>query len=461
MPKHLTVRMAWHDHGWDGTICQDPSANSYCTGSHSLLSERVARDKQVDREDGKHGQALDVLMPEYLPPCYWTSAAFSTSKIKAAHDHPFSKFRKTKRLSEDLPPNSVFTWPFRLSLTHSKGVRKRDGQYFADVDDRVDRYIGRLQNGESLVFFYLNYDNPISADEYRYALVGCSVLSGAERSGEFKFTDDELEKIRSGENMQNFPTRNWAIRVSHDFAKSGIRLPYHEYLRHVADHPSDEEKLGELRVLIEEPALLPGFKYVSEQLTDDQCLYLLYKLRRAFKAVERHGIVNPGNAVARIEAHIERLWDRRGLYPGLGVVVGQLARLADGDTDFESEDSEELVAAIRATHPKKEDLLDTVFALLNNRATPASLADHKKVLRRARRGLSDYGHLEPLLRKLSLFSLTGRQVGRIIAPEGDGLHAFQSRKISPEAITANPYLLCENYVPATDVERLDRRPMPE
>ncbi|MGB8867899.1 MAG: hypothetical protein WCC96_01425, partial [Rhodomicrobium sp.] len=24
--KHVTVRMAWHDSGWDGTICRDPAA---------------------------------------------------------------------------------------------------------------------------------------------------------------------------------------------------------------------------------------------------------------------------------------------------------------------------------------------------------------------------------------------------------------------------------------------------
>jgi len=44
MQRHLTVRMAWHDHGWDGTICRNPSANSYCTGAHSLLSERITTD---------------------------------------------------------------------------------------------------------------------------------------------------------------------------------------------------------------------------------------------------------------------------------------------------------------------------------------------------------------------------------------------------------------------------------
>jgi hypothetical protein len=35
--RHLTVRMAWHDSSWNGRICKDPAANSYCVGEHSLL----------------------------------------------------------------------------------------------------------------------------------------------------------------------------------------------------------------------------------------------------------------------------------------------------------------------------------------------------------------------------------------------------------------------------------------
>src|SRR4029077_14951200 len=35
--RHLTVRMAWHDNGWNGHICNAPADNTYCIGEHSLL----------------------------------------------------------------------------------------------------------------------------------------------------------------------------------------------------------------------------------------------------------------------------------------------------------------------------------------------------------------------------------------------------------------------------------------
>ena len=49
--------------------------NTYCTSSHSLLSERLAREKNAALEQA--GTKIDAVMPNYLPPCFWTSYAFA------------------------------------------------------------------------------------------------------------------------------------------------------------------------------------------------------------------------------------------------------------------------------------------------------------------------------------------------------------------------------------------------
>jgi hypothetical protein len=125
--------MAWHDSGWNGTICRDPAANSYCVGSHSLLSERLARNRRLEHEIGREGMPLDTAMPEYLPPCYWTSCAFARHQTKVIHQHPFGRYQDTKQIGGTLEPGSVFTWPFRLSMTHSQVMAKRQGKYFGDL----------------------------------------------------------------------------------------------------------------------------------------------------------------------------------------------------------------------------------------------------------------------------------------------------------------------------------------
>lgn len=66
----------------------------------------------------------------------------------------------------------------------------------------------RLRKNRSLVFFYLNYDNPISAEDYKYALVGCARLTDVALSSDFPFDEDELAGIRGSKKMKNFPTMN-------------------------------------------------------------------------------------------------------------------------------------------------------------------------------------------------------------------------------------------------------------
>jgi hypothetical protein len=442
--------MAWHDRGWDGKVCNDAADNTYCTGTHSLLSERIAREKRIDLE--KPEANLDATMPQYLPPCFWSSCAFSEHPTKTVHRHPFGYLRDKKQISGTLRPYSVYTWPFRLSITQSSS--HRHGQYFPDLEPRIDRYCGRLTKGKSLIFFYLNYDNPISADDYKYALVGCARISDLKLTGHFPFDKDELQKIRKAEGMKNFPTINWAIQLTHKGDGNFVRLPYQEYLAHIADHPEEESKLEEIRVLIEEPGLIQGFKYVSEQVNDDHALALLYKLKRAFAAVQRHGVVDADKEMEILDQYIEERWAARGLYPGLGSVVSVLADLEEGEPQKESLHGQQLVEAIREHLPKGKDLLDETIALLQaTEAPPKKFADHKATIRAARAGLRDNKKLIGILRKLSLFALTSRQVARILFPANDEPHAFGGRTITPPDVAQNPYLLSESYVPATENEK--------
>ena len=61
---HLTARVAWHDSRWDGSVCQAPSCNSFCTTLDRIRDER---DDVV--EDSLAGKPWDELSPEQQPPC--------------------------------------------------------------------------------------------------------------------------------------------------------------------------------------------------------------------------------------------------------------------------------------------------------------------------------------------------------------------------------------------------------
>ena len=292
---HLTVRMAWHDNNWDGKVCCDPEGNTYCTGAHSLLSGRIEKKKDLKTEKEKKGEPVGGnFEPNAVPPCYWSINAFGSQSFKVVHHHAFPQVKHT--IPDIVKPNSVFTWPFELSFVHNPDNKKVHGNYPPGLDRKIDAFVNQFTPDQSVIFFYANYDNPVSADDMQYLLLGASVISELPEPKDFPFTEEELtdfrkpQKKKSGfldKSMKNFPTINWAIQFTHDPEKA-VLLPYREYIKHVEEYLEEEKYLKDMKVVIEEDSLVSGFKYVAMDIDDDKCLYLLYKLRKSIIKIQEH-----------------------------------------------------------------------------------------------------------------------------------------------------------------------------
>ena len=44
MPQHISLRVPWHDHGWDGTVCADPQNNNACLRLRNISESRDDKD---------------------------------------------------------------------------------------------------------------------------------------------------------------------------------------------------------------------------------------------------------------------------------------------------------------------------------------------------------------------------------------------------------------------------------
>lgn len=433
MTTHFSLRVVWHDNKWDGKICQDPENNFYCTAARSVLSERIARKKEITKEGPNKGSELDALLPDYLPPCFWSCGAFSPNSHRIVHAHPFQKYEQEKKIEETLVPYSCFSWPFRLSFVHSNSRKKAMGSYQKDLVDRIDHFISKFEPQESIVFFYLNYDNPVSGNEEKYALVGCAeVRQKPPIPPDFDFSEDELEQEQNIEGRQYFPTMNWAIQISYDFENKGIRLPYHEYLEYVEKHPEERKKLDEIRVLIEEESLVFGFKYVLADINEDQCIYLLTKMRKAIDIIQAHGIVNFDREQKLVEELLQKAWIRRGLYPSLPAILEYVM-------DDEKWKAEPLIQTIKANTPGT-DLCENTFKLLLGEVPPY-LKDFADDVCQLQINYTQHTSLNELLKKLSLFSLKKQQLHNIVTRNQSSF----SREVSTEEMVKNPYVLCEEY----------------
>ena len=443
---HLTVRMAWHDSNWNGKVCCDPEANSYCTGAHSLLSARIEKSKDVSFEcrQGVRGEYVaGNIDPANVPPCYWSINAFGARSFKVNHHHAFDWVTHT--IQDVVKPYSVFTWPFKLCFVHTQNNRRIHGKYWPDLEQRIKDFLAKFKKDESIIFFYANYDNPVSADDMKYLLLGCSVLNEAIMPDEFPFTEKELAdarrvKEKNGKrdvSMKNFPALNWAIQLTHQEHKS-VLLPYLEYLRHVEEYPEEFEKLEEMKVVIDEPSLVRSFKYVAMDIDDDKCLYLLYKLRKAILKIREHRrqVIQHDldEEETRIEALIRMVWERRGTYPSLDRVLSHFLR----------RDTSKLATAINHVLRKDFDLLQCFEAIANGNL-PAELAAHEDEL-------DDLFAVPQFKRKyraylrLALINLTPRQIERII-------DCYDNTIIA--GLEENPYLIYEYYEPDPPEDELD------
>lgn len=53
MPQHISIRVPWHDHGWDGTVCRDPQNNNAC-----LRLKNIYENRNDEAENAICGQCM-------------------------------------------------------------------------------------------------------------------------------------------------------------------------------------------------------------------------------------------------------------------------------------------------------------------------------------------------------------------------------------------------------------------
>jgi exodeoxyribonuclease V alpha subunit len=445
MPCHLTIRMAWHDTGWNGKICQDPEANIYCTSAHSLLSERIARNKNTTTEIAMAGAEIGRAKP-YLPPCFWSLNAFGDASIDVRHAFPFQVGRlPIPEIPDTLPSQSVFTWPFRLAFNRDKD--STEGAYAPALRRRVEDFRKAVKSRRgSLAFLYANYGNPVSADDQAYLLVGAAKVDSVGELSEFKIDPEAVATFQNQgfPRNKNFTPLNWALKVSYGKDGALVRVPYQQMLARVASHPEDEAKLERAKCIISEESVRPYFKFVSELVPDHIALYLLYKLTRSLEEGRSLVPSGPQQSPDVVRSFLAETWKRRGSLPGLGAALEVLAYRVDS----EAQGGEGLVATLRKSAKAEADLLVKVRQLLtSSRGVPPKLKKFQALINAARSETKVAPGTLDLLLRLAQFDLTTEQMIRIAFP-GEEAAPFGPLRIRQDEIIANPYILYEEFVPS-------------
>ena len=171
MTVHISARIAWHDDGWNGRICQNPAANTFCVGTQSYPGQHIGEKRSLEWEVEVKGRPCKEL--DRTPPCCYSHNAFGLNSAPAEAAPPVWFNDGTCNRRWVLPPATVCVWPYEVMY----GDDVKSGGRF-DYNQRLANaraFFGAIKPDRSLIFYYANYSNPFSEDEAkRYVLTGLS-----------------------------------------------------------------------------------------------------------------------------------------------------------------------------------------------------------------------------------------------------------------------------------------------
>ena|GEM_PF-1000912 len=476
MVLHLTVRLAWHDSCWTGKVCRRPSENIFCSGNYSLLSTRIQRRKIGNLEEQYSGKdASEIIEREnYVPPCYWVINLLADKKLRVKHIHPFCDFTEEakqggiKPIEDTIEPYAILSWCFKFSFS-------RDGllKYPRDLEDRLNHYLSYIVPGKSVVFFYLNYSNPVNGDRHRYLVVGAALVKDVKKPKQYEFDPTYYKKLENDFGGY-FPPIEWSFQIVLD-PDTIIIIPYQEYIKKLEEVKDEnvkrkiERMIDEIIVEVDKQTLIPHFKYVSMHISTDKALYILYKILNSLNRINEHGIVEQSlieTYVKRAKELIKHLWRLRGEHSSLGKLLIALGvnrgifsispgkekslhnlgykkykEIEEKIRKFLGQYGERLIEIIKTRD------LNGLENLLNNIHPDSTMDSYcisllREILHLAKSRGKIYFKLLELLSRLDL---TYIQILNII-------RAVENKQMNVRDIVDNPYSLIYSYIPQYELQ---------
>lgn len=467
---HLTARVAWHDSGWNGTVCRQPTCNSFCVALDRIREERID-----EREEAIAGKLWNLLSPEELPPCKAESGAFMNSEEWTRRFvHPYVGLKKAnethghlKPTSVKVPPYATFVVPFAWMLrSEQDGIDNRvptslppdetppfgSSWVFgrARQEALLKLFAGRLTPERSLVFFYCKDGQPLG-DTISRLIVGIGRITTVAPPKAYDVSQKKPSHLM------------WDLLVRHSIrpeGTDGFLFPYHDYLEPTGDPAEDvrrEKLLTEIAVPADS-AHIRAFSYAAELAPPDIALSTLVRCLEAVRKVREHGIAK-GPWERREEWLNEQIaltWQDRGAFPGLGPALEALGMRLGTALTLELLSS----GALKSD----DDPWPLVDAILRGEEKPPQPAyqEDLKAISNTWIGLSD--ERRSLLKLLSRFALTSAQAARWFDPNERAKGT--TTKVTDDEILANPYRMSETDLGDSDdspvsVGLIDRGLLPE
>jgi hypothetical protein len=332
--RHLSIRVPWHDNGWNGTICKKPLENVACICLGAIHEHRD--DKW---EDDHKTQPVNADPKARKPPCIRERAAFMCSRKfddelfhKLLHDSLYAHF-KNEPTPFEMPAYSAPAVPFRWLMRQEAAPLseawdfdydadkepiddwKKNSTWVLDPDNQkacLQAFWSAIRPESSLVLFY--------AKQVPFAETDARILVGI---GRVKSPLGPLREYRKGD-PDGFGAWVWERSVMHSIRpdmKDGFILPYQELLPLFDKDPTLDLMPFLALAPNDTPTRRGEFSYVAEHVSAEGAIRAL---QACHEAILRLRQIAPGSwdlVNGWINDRLTEVRKLRGMRPGLGAAL--------------------------------------------------------------------------------------------------------------------------------------------
>ncbi len=326
MPQHITVRVPWHDHGWDGTVCADPQNNNAC-----LRLKNISESRDDKAEAAICGQCMADHANSLS--CISEGSAFmSPVPMTRRTIHPYKTYRYETHqhfLPTDITypafsfPARPYAWLMKDAIETVKEIYNIDFQperepvlkfnsiWVQDAENQkaiFDFFYGDVIENESLCIAYAK-QVPFVEDTRR-VVIGIGHVKKIIPAVEHNHTN--AGKLRS---------MIWETMVCHsirDDHEDGFIIPYQQMMEYAQTHP--EFDMASITVFAPEDAF-NEFSYATEHVSYDAVIDVLQSCIQAFDIINSCLDEDYSNVLEWLNRQLSQVWKDRGAFPGLGAML--------------------------------------------------------------------------------------------------------------------------------------------
>lgn len=328
MSQHISIRVPWHDHDWDGTVCADPTSNNAC-----LRLPNIAKNRDDKAEIAICGQCMAEHVEDLS--CVGEGACFmSPCEIVKETIHPYKKNKNNEsthghfRLTDiTYPaysfPARPFAWMMKENIEQWKDVYNID--YQSEREPKLSFYNPWVQEGENQKAIFDYFYGDIVENE-SLCIAYAKQVPFVEDTRRVVIGIGHVKKIipaveHNHTNENSLRSMTWETMICHSIRENhedGFVIPYRQMMEYAETHPDFD--MASITVFAPDDAF-DQFSYATEHVSYDAVIDVIQSCMKAFSVINECLDEDYTNVLEWLNRELLKVWEDRGAFPGLGAML--------------------------------------------------------------------------------------------------------------------------------------------